>query len=164
MDTATWLPNERTARAVVLAGVQQRLVTPRQLELALERRGSCLHHALIIETIVDARGGIASVPEAEFDRIRRAYGLPKPTRQVLRRRPGGRYYLDVYWDEYMFGAEIEGLHHFESEQREKDLDRYNHLVIGGDHILLITSYAVRRRAEHVGKMLVAGLTARGLAA
>lgn len=74
VDTATWLAHERHARGVVLASVQQGLLTPQGLTDALATRGPCKHHAVIAETIVDATGGIHSVPEAEV----RGAGPPPP--------------------------------------------------------------------------------------
>lgn len=161
VDAASWQPSERVARGLVLAAVQQRLTTPQQLDAALVRRANCRHRAVIAESILDAIGGVASLPEHEFIDILRAYHLPLPTRQVVRQRPGGRYYLDVVWEQYGLSAEIEGLHHFDAEQRERDLDRLNELLIGGDRPMLFSSYAVRRRKEKVGTVLHRALTARG---
>jgi hypothetical protein len=50
VDAASWQRTDRMARAVVLAGVQQRLVTPDRLDDALSRRGQCGHHGLILES------------------------------------------------------------------------------------------------------------------
>jgi hypothetical protein len=81
LDMASSLPLDRLARAVILAAVQQRLVNPSQLFEALHRRGPCARRALIGESIADAGGGIASVPEKDFDAIVRRFGLPAPARQ-----------------------------------------------------------------------------------
>lgn len=161
VDTAAWQSRERAARAVILSGVQQRLVRPDQLEASLVRRANCRHLAVITESIIDARGGIDSVPEADFNEIVRAWHIPAPSRQVVRLRPGGRAFLDVHWDEYDLSGEVEGVHHFDPDQRELDLDRFDELVILGEHVLLFSSYGVRRRKEHVASIVIRALVARG---
>lgn len=99
VDAASWSESERRARAIVLAGMQQRVVRPSDLRDALSRRGRCKHHALITESIDAAEGGDASVPEHDFELIRRQFRLPPSGRQVRVRRADGRYYLDIDWGE-----------------------------------------------------------------
>ena len=163
LDWAAWqAPNgERMVREIVLSAVQRRLTTPDLLRRHLPRRGHCRHHALIVESIDDAEGGIGSIPEHGFNRIVLGAGLPKPTRQVLRWRPGGRAYLDVDWDPYGFSAEIEGAQHFEVEHRDDDLARLNDLVIGGSRVLQFSSFAIRRKPEKVAEVLVRALRSAG---
>jgi hypothetical protein len=163
VDWAAWQPleAERTVRTIVLGAVQKRLTTPELLRLHLARRGHCRHHALIGESINDAEGGIASVPELEFSQLVGGIGLPKPTRQAVRHRPSGRAYLDVDWEEYGYSAEIEGAQHFEAAHRDGDLARLNDLVIAGERVLQFSSFAVRRRSEKVASVLVRALRSAG---
>ena len=163
LDWAAWqAPSaERAVREIVLTAVQRRLTTAAVLRQYLPRRGHCLHHALIVESIEDADGGIASIPELDFDRLVHAAGLPKPSRQVVRMRPSGRAYLDVDWDRYGFSAEIEGAQHFEVEHRDDDLARLNDLVIDGNRVLQFSSFAIRRKPELVTRMLVRALRSAG---
>ncbi|MGH8775565.1 MAG: hypothetical protein ACRDWI_10450 [Jiangellaceae bacterium] len=129
---------------------------------ALSRRGPCKQHALIAESIDDAEGGIASVPEREFEQIRRRFGLPVPDRQaVVRYRPGGRYHLDVDWNPYATGTEIHGTQHLQIRTWDADLDRHNVLTAGGRRILQFSSYAVRHRQEHVGALVTQALRSGG---
>ena len=90
VDFASWQSNPRRARVIVLSGVQQGLTSTRHLREALTRRGPCRHRALIIESILDAWGGIQSLPERDFDQLRASRGLPRPTRQAIMRRRDGR--------------------------------------------------------------------------
>lgn len=161
VDAAAWTSHDDRARAIVLAGVQQRLVTPEQLRDALSRRGPCLRHALIAETIDDAAGGIASVPEREFAELVRAFHLPEPARQRILQRPDGRRYLDADWAEFRLSAEVDGRGHLDVVNWDADLDRANDLVIDGRTLLRFTSYAIRHRPEAVGETLVRALIARG---
>jgi hypothetical protein len=155
VDAASWCPwgCERRARAIVLAGVQQRLAPTRELRDALSRRGPCRHRSLIVETILDAHGGIQSLPERDFDAIRAARRLPRPTRQSVRRRADDRYYLDVEWREFGAACEIHGIPHLAVAQWESDLERANEITIAGPRLLIFSSYAVRRQSDRVGDQL-----------
>jgi hypothetical protein len=156
VDAASWSPwsAERRARAIILAGVQQRLVRPRDLRDALSRRGPCRHRALIVESVLDARGGIQSIPELDFEMIRRRHGLPEPARQSVRRRKDGKCYLDVDWPDYDTACEIHGIPHLRVTQWESDLERANEITIAGPRLLVFSSYAVRRQQSRVGSQLV----------
>ncbi|PZF79545.1 hypothetical protein [Jiangella anatolica] len=161
VDAAAWASRDDRARAILLAGVQQRLVTPEQLRDALSRRGPCLRHALIVETIDDAAGGIASVPEREFAELVRAFHLPEPARQRVLQRPDGRRYLDADWAEFRLAVEVDGRGHLDVLAWDADLDRANDIVIDGRTLLRFTSYAIRHRPAVVGATLQRALIARG---
>jgi very-short-patch-repair endonuclease len=142
---------------VLYAGAQQRLVTSASLAEALARRGPCRHRALMLETLNDIDGGLQSVPEKDFDVIVRRRGLPPPTRQVVMRRPNGRYYLDVVWEQFGLSVEVDGGHHRTAAQWDADLDRTAAVVAGGLRQIRFSSYSVRRRADRVGDLLVTAL-------
>ena len=161
VDAASWEGHERRARAIILAGVQQRRARPDDLRDALSRRGPCKAHALIAESIADAEGGVASVPEREFEQIRRRFRVPVPDRQAVVRRPDGRYYLDVHWAAYATGTEIHGTQHLQIRTWDADLDRHNELTAGGRRILQFSSYSVRHRQDHVGALVVRALRQAG---
>ncbi|NEE02532.1 type IV toxin-antitoxin system AbiEi family antitoxin domain-containing protein [Phytoactinopolyspora halotolerans] len=161
VDGASWEAAKSRARAVILAGVQQRLVRPDDLRDALSRRGPCRHRRVIAESIDDAEGGITSVPERQFEQIRRRFQLPEPERQAVVRGPDGRFYLDAYWRRYNVSAEIHGTQHMEIVNWDADLNRQAMLVAGGKTVLPFTSYAVRHRPEHVGAILVEALRNAG---
>lgn len=161
LDAAAWAETDTHARSILLAGVQQRLTTPDHIRDALPRRGPCLRHALITETIDDAEGGIGSVPEHEFDAIRRAYGLPEPSRQRVVRGESGRYYLDVDWEQYAVAAEVDGMPHMSVLHWDADLDRMNEIAIDHRTLLRFTSFAIRHRRHQVGRTLTRALVSRG---
>jgi very-short-patch-repair endonuclease len=161
LDAASFVESDRYARAILLAGVQQGVASVGNLREALPRRGPCLRHALIGETLDDAEGGIRSVPEADFDRIRRRHGLPEPVRQHVIQRPDGRYYLDADWEEYALSAEVDGMPHLDVLNWDADLDRANELAIEQRTLLRFTSYSVRHKPFSVATMLTRALVARG---
>jgi hypothetical protein len=161
VDAAAWAGHDRLARAVVLAGVQQRLTTPALLRTVLPTRGPCLRHGLIAESIEDADGGIASVPERDFNDLVIRRGLPPPTRQAVRRGPDGRYYLDACWNHFDTAAEVHGTQHLAVLAWDADLDRANDIVVHGPRLLQFTSYAVRHHQMRVGDLLERALRRGG---
>ncbi|MCW2839384.1 MAG: hypothetical protein JWR55_867 [Aeromicrobium sp.] len=154
VDAARWAPSDRAARVFVIAAFQQRLVSARTVREALTRRGTCRRRALIVESVLDAAGGIQSLPERDFDDIRRAAGLPPPTRQARVKGPDGRYYLDVFWEEWDLAVEVHGVGHLEPGRWSADLTRANEVVIAGLRMLAFSSFSVRREQAAVRDQLL----------
>ncbi len=161
LDAASWHPSERYARWVVIAALQAGVVDVRSLREALTRRGRCRHRAVVVASVLDAVGGIQSVPERDFAAIWNASGLPLPSRQEAVRAPNGRYYLDVWCEQLGFGAEVHGIPHLAVEQWDRDLVRANEVVIGGRRGLTFSSYAVRNHPGVVMDQLVRMARAAG---
>ena len=153
IDLASWCTNDRYARAAVIAALQQGLANTARMRDALSRRGPCRRRGLIIESILDAAGGIQSLPERDFDALWRAAGLPRPTRQRRARTKDGRYYLDATWEALGMSAEIHGVPHHAVRQWDADLRRANEIVIGGDRLLIFSSYAIRHEQVAVADQL-----------
>jgi hypothetical protein len=153
VDAAAWTTTDRHAVAIVLAAFQQGLVAERTMHDALGRRGPVRRRALIRESVLDAGGGIASLPERDFAEICRAALLPPPTRQRAVRTSTGRYYLDAGWDEWHVAAEIHGLPHLEVSHWTADLVRANEVVITGPRLVAFTSYATRHQKGLVADQL-----------
>lgn len=149
LDAAAWHESERYARWIVITALQAGVVSTRLLREALTRRGHCRHRAVIVQSIIDAAGGIQSVPERDFSIIWRATGLPTPTRQEAVRGRDGRYFLDVWCDTLGFGVEVHGIPHLAVEQWDRDLERANEVVISGRSGLTFSSYAIRNHATVV---------------
>jgi hypothetical protein len=161
VDAASERVAERRARVIVLAAVQQRITWPAELWDALSRRGRCRNRAIIAESIIDATGGMDSLPERDFDLIRRGRGLPDPHRQAILRRPDGRYYLDADWKTWGVRSEIHGIPHSEVANWDRDLERQNEVTIRGGGLLIFSSYAIRHLATNVGDQLERMFRTRG---
>lgn len=154
VDAASWEPTEHRARAIVLAAAQRGIVSTRQLREALTRRGACRHRGLIVESYLDAAGGIQSLPERDFDQIRTECRLPAPDRQAIVRRKDGKYYLDARWQHLNLSCEVHGIPHMRVENWDDDLLRLNEVTIRGDRTLVFSSYAIRRRSDTVKSQLL----------
>lgn len=161
VDAASWAAADDQARLIIIAGIQQGLSTTRLLRDSLTRRGRCKRRSIIIESILDAAGGIQSLPERDFREICRRLRLPKASHQRPVRGKEGRYYLDVEWTQYGVAVEIHGIPHLAVEQWDSDLDRANEVVIGDKRLLVFSSFGVRHRTDRVGDQLVRMLIAAG---
>lgn len=149
VDAASWAVSKEQARTFVIAAFQQRLTNVRRMRDALSRRGPCRFRAVIIQSILDAAGGIQSLPERDFDEARIAAGLPRPTRQQRVAAADGRYYLDAWWEGFNLAVEIHGIAHLAIEQWSQDLQRANELVIDGRRVLAFSSFAIRHQRDTV---------------
>ncbi|MDQ3157386.1 MAG: hypothetical protein M3Q98_11770 [Actinomycetota bacterium] len=154
VDFASWCGSDRYGRAIVIAAFQQGLVGIGGMKDALSRRGPIKRRALIVESVFDARGGIQSLPERDFDDIRRSIGLPPPSRQRKVRGKNGHYYLDVAWETWGIAVEIHGLPHQGVLRWDADIFRANEIVIAGPRLLAFTSYAVRHEQSVVADQLI----------
>ena len=152
IDAASWTPNRRYARAIVIAAVQQGLTTTRHIREAITRRGKCRHRALIVESVVDAAGGIQSLPERDMKEILGQLGWHSVHQRRVR-TPAGRYYLDIHVPELGLSLEVHGIPHMAVRRWDHDLLRANEIVIRGDRLMAFSSYAVRHeRAEVIDQL------------
>ena len=144
LDAAAWAGSDNRARALLAAGVQQRLVRADQLVMALGRFPTLRRHALIAATLADIAGGAQALSELDFARLARRYGLPAPDRQVMRLdRDGRRRWLDAYWEEAHLAVEVDGLWHMEATAWWEDMRRGNDLIISGLRVLRFPAFVVR---------------------
>jgi hypothetical protein len=161
IDAASERVAPRRSRVLVLAAVQQQLSSTPALWDALSRRGRCRNRAIIAESIVDAAGGIESLPERDYNVLLIERNLPLPSRQVPVRRPDGRLYLDNEWFEFGVRAEVHGIPHLQVEQWDQDLFRQNEITIARGGLLVFSSYAIRHEPQRVAEQTEALLRRHG---
>jgi hypothetical protein len=161
IDAASERVAAKRSRVIILAGVQQRLLVTAALWDALSRRGPCRNRRIIVVSILDAEGGIQSLPEQEFDVIRRGLHLPEPKRQRVLRRRDGRYYLDADWPDFGIRVEIHGIPHSYVQNWDSDLLRQNDITIEGGGLLIFSSHAIRHLRPVVGRQLLSLFRSRG---
>lgn len=163
VDRASRVERPDDVRALLCAGVQQRLLRAEHLREVVARLGPVRHRALLLRTIVDIEAGAHSVREVQFLRAVRRGRLPLPDLQVVRVRPGGRHYLDAYWRRYALRAEVDGLGHLLVASWAADLDRENELQLSGpaECSLRIPGFWLDERPQHVLDQLRRGLLRGG---
>lgn len=137
----------RPACGILAAGVQQRLTTPQQLAAAIETQPRLRHHRVLALAIEDIAQGAQALSEIDLGRLCRRFGLPAPTRQVVRVEPNGRRrFLDAEWirrDGRRVVAEIDGALHLAPRRWWDDQLKQNELVISGNLVLRFPSVIVR---------------------
>lgn len=110
----------------------------------------------------DLSCGVQSMGELDFARLCRRTGLPEPSRQVVRRGPQGRVYLDAYFDDEGVVVEIEGIQHEAESQQLGDTLRQNALTLDGDAVLRIPVVAFRADPRPFLAQLATLLARRGV--
>lgn len=108
---ALWARSDKQAVLLMTMAVQQGLTTAERVGVAALRVKRDKRRLLIQMTILDLLDGVRSISEHEFASACRERGIPEPSRQVRRRTRDGRYYLDVYWEEWGVVVEIDGIQH-----------------------------------------------------
>jgi very-short-patch-repair endonuclease len=163
IDRASRVDRPDDVRALLCAAVQQRLLRADHLREVVERLGPVRHRALLLRTLDDVEGGAHSVRELGLLRVVRRGGLPMPDLQVVRQRPGGRYYLDAHWKKHALHAEVDGLGHLLVATWTADVDRANELSLSGDAEcrLRIPGFWLDERPDHVVDQLRRGLLRGG---
>lgn len=140
---AQWAVTDRQAATIMAMTVQQRLATGAQLLRAQQMIRGRRRRGFIRRIARDIADGAQALGELEFAEACRRRGLPEPTRQSLRVLPGGRAYLDVYFEEYGLVVEIDGAGHLWGLGRVDDNLRDNAVVIDGDRVLRINVIGLR---------------------
>lgn len=152
VDAAAWTTSPRIACGLLVASVQQRLITADMLRREILTAGPIRHRGDLLTVVIDIEGGADSLAEIDFTKIARRVGLPPPLRQSIRYGPDGkRRYLDA--DFGAFAVEVDGAMHLRTLNYWSDAQRQNDLVIGGDRILRFPSIAFRVDIEAVETQL-----------
>lgn len=158
---ALWAATDRQATYLLTVAVQQGLVPVDALGLELLRVRRDRRRLLLNAVVNDLLDGARSLGELDISRELRARGLPEPTRQVLRRDRGRRYYLDLYWDRWRLVVEVDGIHHAWAENVVGDALRQNSLSISGDTVLRLPLLGLRLCPDEFFEQIEEGLRTAG---
>ncbi len=143
VHAALWARSGKQATLFFAAAVQQKLVLPADLAVELSRVRRHPRLTLLRCALSDVSAGAESMGEIEFARLCRAYGLPEPTRQIVRTAPSGRVYLDTGWENYDVFVEIDGAPHRDAQAAVPDALKQNAVVLQGGTVLRIPVQALR---------------------
>jgi hypothetical protein len=163
VDGAAWAATDRLARAILAAGVQQRLVRPADLRQVVDGCPRVRRRALIRATLADVAGGAEALSELDFSDLVRRYGLPEPDRQGRRVDAQGNRWLDAVWEWARLVAEIDGRWHMDAGAWWADMERDNELTVDGYRVLRFPAFAVRDSPEAVARQLAQALRRAGWA-
>lgn len=162
VDAAAWMGGEDRARAVLAAGVQQRLVRAEDMMTVAARCARLRRHSLITATLIDIAGGAEALSELDFSRLLRRFGIPEPDRQAERRDSRGRRrWLDALWKKARLMVEVDGLWHMDAIAWWDDMRRDNEFTVNGYRVLRFPAFAVRCHPEAVASQVQAALRRGG---
>jgi very-short-patch-repair endonuclease len=162
VDAAGWAATDRLARAILAAGVQQRLVRPGDLSVVVERCSRVRRRGLMRATLADVEGGAEALSELDFCDVVRRFGLPEPDRQFERVDEQGRRWLDAVWEWARLVVEIDGRWHMDARAWWADMHRGNELQIDGYRVLRFPAFAVRDYPRAVAAQIARALGQAGL--
>jgi very-short-patch-repair endonuclease len=158
---ALWARSDREATYILTRVVQDGLVSLEMLTTQLLRVRRDKRRELVHEVLVELAGGVRSLGELDVARECRRRGLPEPSRQVLRKSRHGRYYLDVFWDDYAVVLEIDGIHHAWVENVVPDALRQNAITLTDAMVLRLPLLGLRIAADEFFGQVEQALVSRG---
>jgi very-short-patch-repair endonuclease len=158
---ALWARSNRQSALIWLMAVQQRIVTPADLAEAFTTVKRHRRRRFLAAVLGDITNGVQSMGEFDFARMCRRAGLPEPNRQVVRRGPNGRIYLDVYWKRWRAAVEIDGVQHLDAKAAIPEALRQNAMTIAKDGVLRIPVLGLRVEADAFMTQVQALLASRG---
>jgi very-short-patch-repair endonuclease len=162
VDAAAWMATADRARAVLAAGVQQRLVRADDLMTVAGRCVRLRRRSLITATLADIAGGAQALSELDFARLLRRFRIPEPDRQAERRDScGRRRWLDALWKKARLIVEVDGLWHMDAMAWWDDMRRDNEFTVSGFHVLRFPAFAVRCDPEAVASQIRGALRLGG---
>lgn len=165
VDAAAWMATDDRARAVLAAGVQQRLVRPGDLMAVTARSVRLRRRHLIQTTLADVAGGAHALSELDLATLLRQYRIPEPDRQVSRRdRHGRRRWLDTVWESARLIVEVDGFWHTEAAVWWADMRRDNEFTVSGYRVLRFPAFAIRTEPDRVAQQILGALRLGAIAA
>jgi very-short-patch-repair endonuclease len=140
---ALWARSNRQAALALTMTVQQGVARTEGIAVEMLRVRRDKRRRFIHAVLLDLLGGVRSLGELDFARECRRRGLPRPSRQVVRRARNGRYYLDVCWEEHGVVVEVDGIQHSWAEQVVTDAIRHNDVTLENAVVLRLPLLGLR---------------------
>ncbi len=147
----------RSACGLLAATVQQRLLRPDHLHLALDDAPPVRHRAVMRAALDDISMGAQALSEIDFVSLCRRFALPPPELQTVRPLPGGRRrYLDAEWvraDGRRVVAEVDGAIHLQPINWAADQMRQNEVTLSNSLVLRFPAIMLRTDEAAVANQL-----------
>lgn len=156
-----WAQSDKQATLLLTMTVQQGFTSAERLGAQVMRLRRARRRILLTTVITDLLGGVRSLGEHEFAQMCRLRGVPEPTRQVVRKGPGGQWYLDVAWEPWGVVVEIDGIHHEWATNVVADALRHNAIALDRSLVLRLPLLGMRVAPDEFFAQIIEALVARG---
>ncbi len=150
LDATSLCRQPEDVRALLCAPVQQLRLRPADLRACLALLGPLTGRSWSCGPSTTSSSVPQSTRELRFPRGLRRRHLPMPDRQRLCQRPGGKAYLDCWWERYRLHARSTAWRTCVVSNWLADLDRGNELAIGAAATRLRFAGLPARRAGGPG--------------
>jgi very-short-patch-repair endonuclease len=144
---ALWAVSNRQAALLLVMPVQQRLVRPTALRRVVAGVQRHERRAFVVDIIEDLVGGARALGELDFAALCRQRGIPEPSRQVVRRGPRGRVYLDACWERIGLVVEVDGIQHTRGLAPVDDALRQNAVTLHREMVLRVPLLGLRLQPD-----------------
>ncbi|MFI5731432.1 hypothetical protein ACIA49_15015 [Kribbella sp. NPDC051587] len=143
--------------SVLLDACRQRRTTPARLLTELDSLARLPGRQFLRQILMDAAEGVHSVLERTYlQRVERAHGLPRATRQVRVSGSGGTIYRDTEHEPYGVVVELDGqVGHLDPISRWRDMSRDNAAATSGKLTLRFGYQLVSRPCEAAAQVAAA---------
>jgi very-short-patch-repair endonuclease len=158
---ALWARSARQGALLLTMVVQQGIVPAERIAAELLNIKRAPRLRMVCDVVGDLIGGAQSLAELDFAGQCRARRLPEPSRQVVRKGANGRYYLDVYWDDWRVVVEIDGIHHTWATEVVGDALRHNDVTLQDATVLHLPVLGLRVAADAFFDQIEQALVAAG---
>ena len=152
IDAARWEPVQRRACGLVVAVVQQRLISVPDLVACLDGMVKVRHAAALREALASAADGADSLAESDVARLIMRAGLPAPRRQVVVMTSEGPRRVDLAVDlpdGRTLVVEVDGPHHADPRVRLADSAKDSAVIAAGNVVVRIPAQSVRTDAAQL---------------
>jgi very-short-patch-repair endonuclease len=132
--------------------MQQRVITPTQIQAECRTHVRMHRRGLTLDVATEYLNGLQSTNEVDFAALCRRYRIPQPVRQTRRRDSAGKWrYTDAEFvlpDGRVLIVEIDGLHHLDPENWLEDIKRQNTLMVAtGGLLLRVATWTLKREPD-----------------
>ncbi len=154
VDAASWARTDREAMFIAVSALQQRIVTAEAMERAVAARLRRPRAAIVAGIVEEFRSGVTTLGELDLRNHCRAWGLPQPIRQRVRRDAHGAIrFIDAEFraaDGVPVLVEVDGIGHFTPEGQLNDVRRQRRVIVpDGARFLRVTNWELRYEPDEV---------------
>jgi hypothetical protein len=165
LDLCELLPRPEAVVDLVIRAVQKRITTAERVAATLAERAAHRRRALLLHILADVRSGVRSPLElAWLVRVERPHCLPSSRMNAADTERDQRRWRDVCYEQWGVICELDGREAHPDEERFRDRQRDNRVVVSGRITLRYGWHEVTRDPCAVAAEVASVLRSRGWSA